>query len=43
MTPNDLLLVGVIAQLKEHCTGIAEVRVRIAVQAWICQAFLAAV
>ena len=39
---NDLLPVGLIAQLVEHCTGIAEVRVWIPVQAWIFQAFLAA-
>ena len=39
---NDLLPVGLTAQLGEHCTGIAEVRVRIPVQAWIFQAFLAA-
>ena len=32
--PHDnQLLVGLIAQLVEHCTGIAEVRVRIPVQA----------
>ena len=30
---NDRLPVGLIAQLVEHCTGIAEVRVRIPVQA----------
>ena len=29
----DLLLVGLIAQLVEHCIGIAEVRVRIPVKA----------
>ena len=41
---NDLLLVGQIAQLEEHCTSIAEVKVGIPpVQAWIFLAFLAAV
>ena len=39
---NNLLPVGLIAQLVEHCTGIAEARVGIPVQAWIFQAFLAA-
>ena len=31
---NDLLPVGLIAQLVEHCTDIAEVRVGISVQAF---------
>ena len=39
---NDLQPVGLIAQLVEHCTDSAEVRVRIPVQAWIFPAFLAA-
>ena len=39
---NDLLPAGLIAQLVEHCTGTAEVWVRIPVQASIFQAFLAA-
>ena len=29
---NDLLLVGLIAQLEEHCTGTAEAKVGIPVQ-----------
>ena len=39
---NHLLPVGLIVQLVEHCTGILEVKVRIPVQAWNFQAFLAA-
>ena len=39
---NDQLPVGLIAQLVEHCTGIAEVKVRIPIQEWIFQAFVAA-
>mgnify|MGYP006973431312 CR=1 FL=1 len=39
---SDWLPVDLIAQLVECCTGIAEVSVRIPVQAWIFQAFLAA-
>ena len=39
---NDLLPVGLIAQLVEHCTGIVEVRVGIPMQAWIFQGLLAA-
>ena len=30
------------AQMVEHCTGVAEVWVRIPIQGWIFQAFLAA-
>lgn len=42
IAPHNIL-VGQIAQLVEHCTGlgIAEIRVRIAVQARNFQAFLA--
>ena len=39
---NDLLLVGLIAQLEEHCTGIAEVKLGIPVQVWIFLAIIAA-
>ena len=39
---DDQLPVGLIAQLVEHCIDNAEVRVRIPVQAWIFQAFVAA-
>ena len=35
---NDLLPVGLIAQVVEHCTGIAEVRVQIPVQAFLAAA-----
>ena len=35
---NKLLPVGLIAQLVEHCNGIAEVRVRIPVQAFLAAA-----
>ena len=35
---NDLLPIGLTAQLGEHCTGIAEVRVRIPVQAFLAAA-----
>ena len=38
---NDQLLVGAIDKLVEHCSGIAEVRVPIPLEAWIFQAFLA--
>jgi len=38
--PNNLLLVGQIAQLIEHCTCIKEVRIQILEQAWNFQAFL---
>jgi len=40
---NNQLLVGLLVQLAKHCTGITETRVRIPVQTWIFQAFLAAV
>ena len=36
---NDLLPVGLVAQLVEHCAGIAEVRIRIPLQAWIFRSF----
>ena len=32
---------GLVAQLAEHCTDIAELRVLVPVQVWILQAFLA--
>ena len=35
---NDLLPIGLTAQLGEHWTGIAEVRVRIPVQAFLAAA-----
>ena len=38
---NNQLPIGLATQLFEHCTNIPEVRVRIAVQAWIFQAFVA--
>ena len=35
---NNQLPVGLVAQLVEHCTGIAEARVRIPVQAFLVTA-----
>ena len=40
---NNLLPVGLIAQLVEHCTSITEVTVGIPAQVWIFEAFVAAV
>jgi len=39
---NDLLPVGLIAELVEDCTGITGFRVWIIIQAWVFQAFLTA-
>ena len=37
---NDQFPVGLIAQLVEHCNGIAEVMASISIQAWIFSGFL---